>query len=183
MSDVPQDIHWKRLNRKTIFSNEYANFYLDDIKIPSGDVIEGYSVVNFPDGVIIVATDTEGRLVTINEYKYAVDRIVLGLPAGSIDGDESLIDAAKRELLEETGYTGEDFEIVRKVYDYPSKLDYSLNIIRAKNVYKIGDSNHQFGEQISPVHLLSPDMENYGGELNVNSVISALALTLPEYIR
>ena len=76
--------------------------YEDTVRLPDGNVIDDYTVVTLPSGVIVVATDEEGRLLTQYEYKYAINKTILNLPSGSIEGGVSVLDTAKKELLEES---------------------------------------------------------------------------------
>jgi len=149
----------------------------------TGHIIEDYSVVSMPSGVIIVATDTKERLITQFEYKYAIDKTILNLPSGSIENDESVLEVAARELLEETGYSSEDFELIQTVYEYPSKADHVIHIVRAKNAYKSSVAEHEATESIGPVHLITSDMEDYGGIFDTTYNITALALTLPNFLK
>lgn len=57
-----------------------------------------------PDGVICLPFTAEGDVVMIRQYRPNIDRVTLEIPAGSIDGDESVLHAAEREILEETGH-------------------------------------------------------------------------------
>ena len=157
--------------------------YNDHVQLPSGYIIDNYSVVSMPSGVIVVATDQQDRLITQFEYKYAIDKTILNLPSGSMEGDESVLEVAARELLEETGYVSDELELIRTAYEYPSKADHVIHIVRAKNAYKSGTIHHEATESIGPVHLITADMEDYGGVFDTTYNITALALTLPTYLR
>ena len=76
-------------------------------------MIDDYSVVEFNDVVSVVATDAQGNLLILEEYRYATDQTMLNLPAGTIRrGAEDPKVAAIRELREETGYTSDNVQQV-----------------------------------------------------------------------
>lgn len=176
--------HWKRLDRKTVYQTKFLSLYEDMVELPSGDVFDDYSVASVPDGVIIVATDTEGRLITQVEYKYAVDDVVLNFPAGSVEPGEEPLDVARRELREESGYESDELELVATLYnDYPSKMTHLVHVVRAKNARLVGTPQREATETIGEVRLLIADMSDYGGEFNTTYTVSALALTLPEFLK
>jgi len=174
---------WQRLNRETLLDTKFLKVFEDTVKLPSGDIFDDYSVVTLPNGVIIVATDVNGKLITQFEYKYAIDKVILNLPSGGVERGETPLEAAAKELLEETGYGSDDIELIQTVYEYPSKLDHVLYIVRAKNAVKVKKSAHEVTESISQVHLISVDMDDFGGVFDTTYNITALALTLPEFLK
>jgi 8-oxo-dGTP pyrophosphatase MutT (NUDIX family) len=141
--------HWERLDRKTIYSTKFLTLFEDTIKLPNGKILDDYTVVKKPDGVIIVATDTDNKLLVLEEYKYAIDDYLLGLPAGHMEPEQSPIENAKRELIEETGYQSEDFEQIGILYDYASKDMHKNYIFRVKNAVKRSKTTHEDSEIIS----------------------------------
>lgn len=63
-------------------------------------------VVRVNSGVCVLGVDRDGRVVLVRQFRQAIDRVILELPAGVRDGDEAAIDAARRELSEEAGLAG-----------------------------------------------------------------------------
>lgn len=174
---------WERLHRKQLFTSDFLTLFEDTVKLPNGVQINDYTVANLPSGVVVVATDGDNKLITQYEYKYAIDKTILNLPSGGIEGGEGVIEVARRELLEETGYVSNDMECIRTLYEYPSKLDHVIYVVRAKNARKLQDVRHEETEFISEVHLITPKDINSEVTFNTTYNISALALTLPEYLR
>ena len=174
---------WQQLDRKTLLDTRFMKVYQDTIQLPNGAVFDDYTVATLPSGVVVVATDPEGRLLTQFEYKYAIDKVILNLPSGSIENGKSPLEVAALELLEETGYESNELELIQTTYEYPSKLDHKLHIVRAKNAVKVKDVQHEATESISEVHLITSDMADFGGVFDATYTIAALALTLPEFLK
>ena len=181
MDSKPQK--WQRLNRETLLNSKFMTVYRDTVKLPTGVVFDDYTVATLPSGVIVVATDAEGRLITQFEYKYAIDKVILNLPSGSVEHGRTPLEVAALELLEETGYESQELELIRTTYEYPSKLNHRVHIVRAKNAIKVKAPAHEASESISEVHLISADMSDYGGVFDTTYNITALALTLPEFLK
>jgi 8-oxo-dGTP pyrophosphatase MutT (NUDIX family) len=175
-------ISWARKARKVLVKKPYLNVYEDVVELHNGETIDDYTIVSLPNGVVVVATDHDGKLITQYEYKYAINRTVLTLPAGCVEEGDSILGTAARELLEETGYKSDELELVQTVHEYPSKADHTLYIVRAKNAKKVSAAQHDATENISPVLLLSPGDKEVPDLFCVTSTISALALTLPDYL-
>ncbi len=79
-------------------------------------------VVRVP-AVAVIAETNEARLVVIRQHRWAVGQTLYELPAGKVDDGESAILAAKRELLEETGYGAERWQLVTTFYPSPGYTD------------------------------------------------------------
>ena len=77
-------------------------------------------VFSCPDWCNVLAETPEGELVLIWQYRFGTDALSLEIPGGVIDPGEEPIDAARRELLEETGYEAESFELVSVVEPNPA---------------------------------------------------------------
>ncbi|MCR4326124.1 MAG: NUDIX hydrolase [Candidatus Roizmanbacteria bacterium] len=101
---------WKLIKRNKSYSSKFVNVYEDTVQLPSGKIIENYTVVEKPSIVMIVATDAHNNLLILKEYKYAANEVLLTLPAGHLKEKEDPVEAAKRELFEETGFRGDQFE-------------------------------------------------------------------------
>lgn len=157
----------------------------DTVKLPSGATVDDYSVVDLPDGVLVVATDTDNNMILFEEYKYAVNDTVLTFPAGGIDEGETPAEAATRELLEETGYESSEVEILTSLYPYPSKIAHTNYIVRVKNAVKTSDNAHSEleAEVIGDIKLI-PTKEirelRKAGKFNTSYVLAAVALAFPE---
>lgn len=173
---------WQRKARRTLVDTPFMRVYEDSVQLPSGAVIDDYTTVTMPSGVIIVATDHEDRLLVQYEYKYAIDKTILNLPSGSLEDGDAILATAARELLEETGYESSDLELIQTLYEYPSKADHLIYVVRAKNARKVTEVAHEETETISPVRLVSPEDMKLMGVFDTTYNVSALALTLPEFL-
>jgi ADP-ribose pyrophosphatase len=95
---------WETRNRSIDYECPGFAVRRDDVTLPDGRETD-FHVVDEGDTVVILPFTPEGRVVVIEEWRQAVDHVARGLPAGGIEpADESVTDAARRELTEETGY-------------------------------------------------------------------------------
>jgi len=78
-----------------------------DLRLPTGEIKEDYYHLNRPDYVLVLAVDEQERILLERQYRRGVDEFVYELPAGWLNKGEKPIDAAKRELKEETGAIGD----------------------------------------------------------------------------
>ena len=78
----------------------------DDCRTAEGTRIAPYYVLEYPDWVNMVALNSHGEVLITELYRHGVRKYGLEIPCGTVEQGETALAAAKRELLEETGYTG-----------------------------------------------------------------------------
>jgi 8-oxo-dGTP pyrophosphatase MutT (NUDIX family) len=105
---------WKRNSRRTVYDNPWITVYEDQVTRPDGQA-GIYGVVHYKNlAVGIVALDRQGRVLLVGQYRYPLDCYSWEIPEGGGAIHEEPLEAAKRELLEETGYrAGKWTEILR----------------------------------------------------------------------
>lgn len=113
---------WKTLSENYIFQSKRINLRKDVCQLANGNIIDDYIVAEIPDGVVIIVITDNNEILLVKQYKHGIGESVLELPAGNIDAGEQPIDAAKRELVEETGYEALHIEYIGKLYSKPARL-------------------------------------------------------------
>ncbi len=107
----------------------YLDVRIDHLKLPHGPTL-AYTVIHIGvDAVAIVAKTADGKFLVTKEYRHPVGKWLLGCPGGRIDPGESPLDAAKRELLEETGYAGAKATPIGTIFPLPSVTEQSIHFI------------------------------------------------------
>jgi ADP-ribose pyrophosphatase len=86
-----------------------------ELRLPSGRTVVR-QVVNHPGAVVIIPQLEDGRLVLIEQYRFAVGETLLEFPAGTLEPGEAPLDCAKRELIEETGYRADHWRALGITY-------------------------------------------------------------------
>jgi ADP-ribose pyrophosphatase len=93
---------WEVLDRRTLYAGRRVGLAEWTVRLPDGTVIPDYHVVDYPGEAVAVGDD--GRVLLIDHYRVITDTRGWEVPAGGIEPDEPVAEAAARELLEETGY-------------------------------------------------------------------------------
>lgn len=146
---MANNTHWQRLERKTVYDSKFLKVYEDKVKLGDDKVIDDYTVVEKPSIVMVVATDVDNSLIVLREYKYAADDTLLTLPAGHKKNGETPTDAAKRELIEETGYGEGTFEEIGILRDYPTKDLHKVYVVRGTGLSRVANTDHEETEVIT----------------------------------
>lgn len=111
---------WQVESRRYVYNRApYMIMREDTVRLPNGAQIPDYFVFEYPDWVTVLAVTKTGQLVLIRQYRHGIGDVHFELPAGVADPGEALLDSAKRELLEETGFGGGEWRYFMKVCANP----------------------------------------------------------------
>jgi 8-oxo-dGTP pyrophosphatase MutT (NUDIX family) len=125
---------WEVLHSERLLETPYFTLRSDRLRLPDGAVKEAYYVLERPDAAIIFPLTKEGEVVLVRQFRPPLDRMELGLPAGLVEDGESPEAAARRELLEETGYSGGEWEALGSLASSPSLKDNWAYLFLARGV-------------------------------------------------
>jgi ADP-ribose pyrophosphatase len=127
MDDVPRTI---TTGSRLGYDGALIRVRVDTVRFPSGRETTR-EVVEHPGAVAIVATTGDDRVLFVRQYRQAVGRVLLELPAGTLDSDEAPEVAARRELIEETGHAPERLTELLSFYPSPGYSAERIVIFRA----------------------------------------------------
>ena len=172
---------WKTLGSKYLYKTNGVALRIDQCEIDNGMIFEPY-VLECGTWVNVVALTKDRKVILEKQYRHGVGQVMLEIPAGVMEeNDESPLQAAQRELLEETGYTSQRFIEVGKVYANPATHNNLTYSFLALDVEKVGQQHLDETEEIE-VFLVPLDelvsMAKEGGlpqALHVSALFFALA--------
>jgi len=103
---------FERLGRTLVHRGVIIDYYQDTIKVPNGNIVK-WDFIAHKGAAAVVAVNAEGKLLMVRQYRNALDRETLEIPAGGLESAEEPTDvAAARELEEETGYKAGKLELL-----------------------------------------------------------------------
>jgi 8-oxo-dGTP pyrophosphatase MutT (NUDIX family) len=139
---------WATISREEIA--DCRIFTVDKVtrRSPSTGELAGFFRIRSKNWVNVIAITPGDEVVLIRQYRQGSDEITLEIPGGIIDGDESPADAARRELLEETGYACRDIVEIGRVRPNPAIMDNWAHILLATGLEPRGSTAFDEHEQI-----------------------------------
>ena len=96
-----------------------------------------YTVHTAPTSVMVLPFRKDGAVLMVREWRHAVKTFVHSFPGGLIDGEETPLAAAERELLEETGFKGSSYELLGSCFPLPGLLAQRMWVVLAKDVIQV----------------------------------------------
>jgi ADP-ribose pyrophosphatase len=172
--------NWERLRSERLFETPYFVLRSDRLRLPGGALKDPYYVVERPDAAIVFPLTNEGEVVLVRQYRPPLERMELGLPAGLVEEGERPEVAAKRELLEETGYSGGEWELLGSVASSPSLKDNWAYLFLARGVERTSAPDPDEHELVEVVRVAAEDLPGLirGGEIVSSSGVAAIMLAL-----
>ena len=161
---------------KLIFRGRKAEVHDVTVKLPDGRVI-ARDFIHFRPAATIVPILNDGRMVLIRNYRFTVEDWLLELPAGAIDEGEAPAAGAARELLEETGYSAGEMELLGEFFLAPGSTDERMYSFAATGLTP-GPQKLEAYEQIV-VETFAPDEVKQmlaDGRIRDGKTIATLAL-------
>ena len=168
--------HVKRLKRELVYKGAILDIYKDTMELPDGNKAEWDFVSHRMGAAAILPVMKDGRIVMVRQYRNALDRYTLEIPAGKLDSpDEAKIDCAYRELEEETGYRCDHLEYLMSVNTTIAFCDEALDIFLARDLKK----THQHLDPDEEIEVEAWELSDllkriYAGELTDGKTVSAI---------
>lgn len=121
---------WETLKQQYLIQDEWIRLRADTCRMADGTIVDPYYVLEYPNWANVIAITEEKEVVLIKQYRHALGEVDLELPGGAIDPGESPLQAARRELLEETGFEAEHMEQLCKLSPNPANHNnYSISFL------------------------------------------------------
>ena len=130
-------------------------FRMDKVELANGNLLDA-TILEFRSWANIVALTKTGEVVLVRQYRHGVREVLLEFPGGVVEDGEDPLDGAKRELIEETGYTASRWMEVGKLYPNPAFQTNTLYCYLALDSEKVTGQSLDAGEDIE-VHLMPLD--------------------------
>lgn len=162
---------WKTISTETILSDYHATVNKNKVELPDGAVIEDFYTLTIPDAAMVCAITSDGQVLLKSEFRYAVGTDVIECPAGMMEKGEEPLTAAKRELLEETGYSSDDWTYFGSTLESTSKLTNTMHLFLARNAVPTAAQHLDPNEHLDVMKvILEAAVEMVmGGIINANS--------------
>ena len=169
-AEINASLEWEEVSREHIVEDQWIDFRRSVYRMPDGSVFEPYYSYSRRDYAVVVPVDEHGQYICVRQFRQGIRRITVEFPAGGIertDGREyragrgyedaeGALEAAKRELAEETGYVSDDWKHLLSIPSNATIADNTAHIFLAR------DCRHVTGQVLDETEFLSVELHPTG---------------------
>ncbi len=143
-----EDMRWDVIDSEYIMKREWLTVRRDTVRLPDGRMNDEYYVLEYPDWINVIAETASGQLVIERQYRHGRGIVSYEICAGVMEKGETPLQAAQRELQEETGYAGSEWSEIMTVSQNTSSTNNMCHCFLAKNVIKVSEQSLDKTEDI-----------------------------------
>ncbi|MDE7445763.1 MAG: NUDIX hydrolase [Lachnospiraceae bacterium] len=173
---------FKRLSRDLVAHGAIIDYYQDTIQVPNGNIVK-WDFIKHKGAAAVVPVDDKGRLIMVKQYRNALERYTLEIPAGGLNGQaEPTMEAAARELAEETGYTAEHMELLLTIRTTVAFCNEKIDIYLARGL-KEGEQHLDEDEFVRVGAYTVEELTEkiYAGEIEDSKTVAAILAYKDKY--
>lgn len=160
-NDFTMDIKpWTTISSRYIIRRPWLTARCDKARMPNGKIHPEFYVLEYPDWVNVIAVTAEGRFVMVRQFRYAMRIVATELCAGVMEDGETPLQAAQRELLEETGYAGGEWSEIMTIGQNPSSCTNLTHCFVASGVHKVAGQHLDATEDVQVVLLSAAELRS-----------------------
>jgi ADP-ribose pyrophosphatase len=140
---------WQVLESHITYEDKFIKLRIDRCLSSRGNIVEKYHVLEYNDWVNAIVLTPNFECVVLHEYRHGVGGVRFGFPSGDVEDDETdFLEAIKREVLEESGYTSENWLSISNIEINPGMQDNKLHSFLAYNAVATSAQNLEATEDI-----------------------------------
>lgn len=177
---------FKRLERTLKYEGSIINFYKDTVLVPNGNIVH-WDFIGHKGAAAVVPVMEDGRILMVRQYRNALDRYTLEIPAGGLDSkDEPFIDCSMRELEEETGYKTDksNMEFLISIRTTVAFCDEKIEVYVAKNLQpSVQHLDEDEFINVKPYTVEELCEKIYAGEIEDSKTIASIMAYKNKYLK
>lgn len=170
--------HWTTLESTPVFEHRWYRLLRERVSLPSGAELDDYFVSDREDVAIVFAVTKDGQALLVRQYKQGARELMTEVPAGFFHQDEDPLEAAQRELLEETGFSAGKWTLLQVTRDNPTKDNNRFYLFLAEDCEPVAHAEWDATEEIELLACPVGDLPKWiaNGVICTHSSIAAIFL-------
>ncbi len=169
---------YKKVSSEELVSNSFMKLRKQYMLKPNEGKEIPFYIIEFTDWVNVVAITTHMRIIMIKQYRPGIDEVCIEIPGGIIDEGEDPETAAKRELMEETGYSCDRIRLMKKVSGNPAIQNNFVYLFLAEGAKDYTEQNLDDDERIEVFDKPIDEVKDMLEEGQIHHPYASLSLML-----
>ena len=130
------------MKNKTLFKGRFIDLVVKNVRLPNGHCVR-LETIKHPGAALIIPFLAKDKIILLKQYRPVIDSYIYELPAGTIDNNEKPIECARREIIEETGFSAKKLTYMGKIFPVPGYSTECIKIYKAEGLRK---EEHKYEE-------------------------------------
>jgi ADP-ribose pyrophosphatase len=178
---MAQEEKWEVLGRKVVLQHPFVDVTMETVRLPSGQVIDDWPIVDARDYALVVVENEAGQLLVLEGYKHGLGCSSWQVVGGYMEEGEEPEATARREMLEEAGYTSDHWQPLGSFVVDGNRRVSTAYLFLARHARPAARIASDDLEQVSLrwVSVEEARLALYDGRVGIISSAAAIALALP----
>jgi ADP-ribose pyrophosphatase len=166
---------WQRTGRKVLHSFRIFSIREDRYRLPRNGREAPFYILESSDWVNVIPLTESEEVILIRQFRFGTESVTLEIPGGIVEPGMTPLEAAQRELMEETGYHSEEWEYLGYVHPNPAFLNNRCHSFVARQVKKVAEIDLEESEEIEVREAPLKDIQELiaKGEITHSLVVCA----------
>jgi 8-oxo-dGTP pyrophosphatase MutT (NUDIX family) len=151
---------WKRMSSKIVGSFRIFSIREDRYQLPRHDREAPFYILESNDWVNVIPLTEAGEVILIRQFRFGTEEVTLEIPGGIVEAGHTPLQAARNELLEETGFQAEQWDYLGFVHPNPAFLNNRCHSFLARGVRKVAETRLEESEEIEVIKIPYEEIKN-----------------------
>lgn len=172
---------WTVLASREVYANApWLRVYSEKVRLPTGQEIDDFHRVELLDYSLMIVEREDGRFIMIRQYKHGLRTVSLTPPAGGLNAGEDPLEAAKRELMEETGHEAKNWTRLVSMVAHANQRCCTGHVFHATGARQVAEPNSGDLEEQELVYLTREELVAAirSGEIVSASALASISLVI-----
>ena len=148
------------LSSELVYAGDYLKVHRDTVRLPNG-ASSTREYLNHPGAVMIMPLFENGDVLVERQYRYPMRQVFVEFPAGKKDAGEAPLETAQRELLEETGYTAQNYTHITDIHNALAYCDEVIHFYIAEDLHDSGQQKLDDNEFVQVMRVPLVELMNW----------------------
>jgi len=177
-----ENLYEKTLSKEQIYSGKVIDLFIEEVELPNKKKGKR-EIVKHPGAVAVLAVTDEGKMLMVEQFRKPLEKTIIEIPAGKLEKGEDPLLCAKRELLEETGFSCKAMESIGSFYTSPGFADELIHLYFTDSLVKEGEQMTDEDEFLNVLEVSVDEAKEMMSKQKIHDAKTAYSVMYMELAR